>query len=356
MSNAIPLLETERLVLLPWKMEYAEGMLLFTSNENVINSADNWSLMKDIKKAKTKIKSFIDRNVDEWAIALKTENGNKIIGSIGIWKHAKSWKDYSKYNLSFNLVYLLAEEYWGMGICTEAAKKIMHFAFVGIKCDALGACHLNWNNRSRRVIEKCDFNKINKNYDMNDPKTGIDYCLAREDYLNIHGIFQDDAEYGTVDVSKYEPKSRIEKPPQKYDPRQPKQTKGSPYSVDNPVRIIDSISWIKEPTGYLCGQSCVAMLAAVSVDEVIKIMGTDKGTSHTHVKKALNYYGIRYAPINRSPDPNTPLPDLCMIVFTLPEYRHWSLYYKGIFYDPEFGILNEYPPNAVLSDVWEIFS
>jgi RimJ/RimL family protein N-acetyltransferase len=312
--------------------------------------------MENTKQAKSKIKSFIDRKVDEWAIALKTENGNKIIGSIGIWKHAKSWKDYSKYNLSFNLVYLLAEEYWGMGICTEAAQKLMHFAFVGIKCDALGACHLNWNNRSRRVIEKCGFNKINKNYDMNDPNTGINYCLAREDYLKSHDISHDCSEYGTIDVAKYEPKQQKEKLPQKYDLRQPKQVKGSPYSIDNPVRRIDGISYIKEPTGYLCGQSCVAMLANVSVDEVIKIMGTDKGTGHTHIRKALNYYGIRYAPINYSPDPNASLPELCMIVFELPEYRHWSLYYKGVFYDPEFGIIYEYPPNALLINVWEIFS
>jgi len=154
---------------------------------------------------------------------------------------------------------------------------------------------------------------------------------------------------------KYTPKPRQEKFPQKYDPRQPRQVKGSPYGIDNPVRKIDSISWIKEPTGYLCGQSCVAMLAAVSVDDVIKIMGTDKGTSQAHIRKALNYYGIRYAPINYAPDPNASLPELCMIVFTLPEYRHWSLYYKGVFYDPEFGVINEYPPNAVLSNVWEIF-
>ncbi len=39
------------------------------------------------------------------------------------------------------------------------------------------------------------------------------------------------------------------------------------------------ISYIKQPTEYLCGQACVAMLAGVTVEEVIALMNNDKGTS-----------------------------------------------------------------------------
>lgn len=38
------------------------------------------------------------------------------------------------------------------------------------------------------------------------------------------------------------------------------------------------INYIKQPTEYLCGQSCVAMLAGVTVEEVISVMQNDKGT------------------------------------------------------------------------------
>jgi len=333
-------------------MEYAEDMLIFASNEKVIHPA-GWKLIPDVKKAKAKIKSFIDRNADEWAIALKVNGGQKIIGWIGMHK-----VNLKGYNFSLDFGYGLAEEYWGQGIAAEASKKLMHYAFIGLKCDAMTVSHKVFNNRSKRVIEKCGFNLrgIYPKNNQDNPDSNACYSLSRIDYINMFNILESD-EYGDVKniLLKYKPKPRKEKSPQKYDPRQPKQTKGSPYSINNPVRIIDGISWIKEPTGYLCGQSCVAMLAAVSVDEVIKIMGTDKGTGYTHIRKALNYYGIRYAPINYSPDPNDSLPELCMIVFTLPKYRHWSLYYKGVFYDPEFGVINEYPPNALLSNVWEIF-
>ena len=44
------------------------------------------------------------------------------------------------------------------------------------------------------------------------------------------------------------------------------------------------IQYIKQPTEYLCGQACVAMLANVSVDEVIKVINNDKGTGKKNLQ------------------------------------------------------------------------
>ena len=136
--------------------------------------------------------------------------------------------------------------------------------------------------------------------------------------------------------------------------------KGSPYSRSNPVRKIDNITYIKELTGYLCGQSCVAMLAGVSVDEAIKIIGTDKGTNKQDLKKALDYYGIAYALKSTKYDPNIPLPDLCIIQMTVEKppdikYGHWGIYHNGIYYDPEFGVLDKPHSYAKIFQVWEIY-
>ena len=38
------------------------------------------------------------------------------------------------------------------------------------------------------------------------------------------------------------------------------------------------INYIKQPTEYLRGQACVAMLAGVTVEEVVSVMQNDKGT------------------------------------------------------------------------------
>jgi hypothetical protein len=50
----------------------------------------------------------------------------------------------------------------------------------------------------------------------------------------------------------------------------------SPYSKENPIRHIDSINYLKQPSIGSCGQTCLAMLAGISVEEVIKIMGSNK--------------------------------------------------------------------------------
>ena len=55
------------------------------------------------------------------------------------------------------------------------------------------------------------------------------------------------------------------------------------------------IKYIKQPTEYLCGQACVAMIANVSVDDVIQVMHNDKGTGKKDIAKALEHYGITQA-------------------------------------------------------------
>ncbi|WP_313560766.1 hypothetical protein [Ruminiclostridium cellobioparum] len=97
------------------------------------------------------------------------------------------------------------------------------------------------------------------------------------------------------------------------------------------------------------------MLADVSVDEVIGVIGTDKGTNKQDLKKALDYYGIRYAPKSVKYDLEKPLPDLCIIRMKLPGYGHWGVFYKGLYYDPEFGVSNQCHKAARIFQVWEIY-
>ena len=54
------------------------------------------------------------------------------------------------------------------------------------------------------------------------------------------------------------------------------------------------IHYIEQPTEYLCGQACVAMLANVSVDEVIQVINNDKSAGKKDIEKALEHYGIAH--------------------------------------------------------------
>lgn len=55
------------------------------------------------------------------------------------------------------------------------------------------------------------------------------------------------------------------------------------------------MQYIKQPTEYLCGQACVAMLAGVSVDEVIDVIQNDKGTGKKELALALRHFGVSCA-------------------------------------------------------------
>ena len=139
-----------------------------------------------------KIQKNIDRNDDEWAIALKTEKKNKIIGSIGMHKIK-----FRNCKLSFDFGYLIDEEYWNKGLCTEAAQKMMHYAFIGLKCDVMTVSHFVNNLRSKRVIEKCKFNfrGIYPKHSSDKPGSKAHYYLTREEYTNLFNLYEKDSKY-----------------------------------------------------------------------------------------------------------------------------------------------------------------
>ena len=115
------------------------------------------------------------------------------------------------------------------------------------------------------------------------------------------------------------------------------------------------IQYIRQPTEYLCGQACVAMIAGVSVDEVIRVMGNDQATGKKEIEKALAYYGIRQAKTMTRADNRTPLPPVCILKALLPGYSHWILYYHGKYYDPEFGLTDELYRKAKIQSYLELF-
>ncbi len=112
-------------------------------------------------------------------------------------------------------------------------------------------------------------------------------------------------------------------------------------------------TYIKEPTSLQCGQAVLAMLSDNSVDEIIKIVGTDRETTLKQMFYALDRYGIEYCKERRQVTDIQELPKICFLSLETPHCWHWSLYFDGIFYDPEYGILTDFPPSA-RRYYWEI--
>lgn len=100
---------------------------------------------------------------------------------------------------------------------------------------------------------------------------------------------------------------------------------------------------IFEPTPLQCGQAVIAMLADVSVKEVIDIVGTERETTLKDMKNALNAFKIGYNPERKEISDKNKLPEIAILSLQTPHCWHWSLYFKGTFYDPEYGILDDFP-------------
>ena len=110
-----------------------------------------------------------------------------------------------------------------------------------------------------------------------------------------------------------------------------------------------------QPTKNSCGQTCVAMIAGVSAEDVIKVIGRGC-TSHTDRKKALFHFGISFAEhITRYRGEKIPNYSICVLHLNKEKNTHCAVWYDGKFYDPYHGILDEHLPGIRVTSYLRIF-
>ena len=102
---------------------------------------------------------------------------------------------------------------------------------------------------------------------------------------------------------------------------------------------------IFEPTPLQCGQAVLAMLTGKSVEEIITVVGTERETTLKQMFYALEYYGIDFSKERISVKSKEELPKVCVLSLQTPKCWHWSLYFEGKFLDPEYGVLEDFPPS-----------
>ena len=115
-----------------------------------------------------------------------------------------------------------------------------------------------------------------------------------------------------------------------------------------------NINYIHEPTDLQCGQAVLAMLLGTSVDYICDFLGNDRETDLREMKRVLTEHGVKFSPERKQAQTKADLPSCAVLSLETPRCWHWSLYADGIFYDPEHGILNDFPQSA-RKFYWEIF-
>lgn len=114
-----------------------------------------------------------------------------------------------------------------------------------------------------------------------------------------------------------------------------------------------NIIYIHEPTDLQCGQAVLAMLTETSCESVCEYLGNDRETVLSEMKQYLAEHRIKMLPQRKQAFSKADLPKCALLSLETPRCWHWSLYYDGVFYDPEHGVLSDFP-EASRKFYWEI--
>lgn len=103
------------------------------------------------------------------------------------------------------------------------------------------------------------------------------------------------------------------------------------------------IKYIHEPNDLQCGQAVLAMALNKNVDEIVEYLGNDRETTLKEMKTTFREFGMNISDKRCEVNKKSELPKMCLLSLETPRCWHWSLFYDGIFYDPEHGVLDDFP-------------
>ncbi|MGI6254613.1 MAG: GNAT family N-acetyltransferase [Acutalibacter sp.] len=146
-------IETERLVLRPWKAEDLDDLYHYAKNPAVGPNA-GWKPHESLEESQKILESWLQEDESKsctWAIVPK--DTGRASGTISLDQNGR------RPNVPDcrELGYALAQEEWGKGYMTEAAVAVLRYGFEELHLNLITVRHYTTNQRSRRVIEKCGF-------------------------------------------------------------------------------------------------------------------------------------------------------------------------------------------------------
>lgn len=179
------MIETERLILRPWREEDAESLFKYASDPDVGPIA-GWSPHASVEDSREIIRTVFAAP-EVYAVVLKSTG--EPVGSCGIMTsdslHAADMKD-----TEGEIGYWIGKPYWGQGLIPEAVRALLDRGFRDLHLSAVWCGYYDGNHKSRRVCEKSGFRFHHTNDDVVSPlgdKRTEHFCLmTREDYSERH--------------------------------------------------------------------------------------------------------------------------------------------------------------------------
>lgn len=148
MSDDLPVLETERLVLRPYSLADARRVQEICGDWAVAST----TLAVPHPYPDGAAEQWISTHADnfrlgiEVTLAITLKPGGEVIGSVSL--------SINKSHRRGELGYMVAKQHWNRGYCTEAARAMVVYGFNGLGLNRIQAMHFPFNPASGRVMQK----------------------------------------------------------------------------------------------------------------------------------------------------------------------------------------------------------
>ena len=144
-------METERLILRPWKWSDAENLYEY-AKDPAIGPIAGWEVHTSVENSLEIIRTVLTAP-ETYAVCLKGDN--EVIGSVGLMIGNHS--NIGLPDTEGEIGYWIGVPFWGQGLIPEAVNEVIRHAFDDLKLDVLWCGYFEGNEKSKRVQEKCGF-------------------------------------------------------------------------------------------------------------------------------------------------------------------------------------------------------
>ena len=182
------MIETERLILRPWRETDAAALFKYASDPD-IGPVAGWPPHTSIANSLEIIRTVFAAP-ETYAVILK--DTDEPVGSCGIM-FSDSLHSAEMQQCEAEIGYWIGKPYWGQGLIPEAVRALLSRCFADLHLNIVWCGHYDGNTKSKRVIEKCGFKFHHTNKDiispLGDKRTEHFYVMTKEDY-NIKTLRQ----------------------------------------------------------------------------------------------------------------------------------------------------------------------
>lgn len=166
-------LETERLILRPWKCSDAAELYRYAKDPR-IGPMCGWEPHESVDDSVEIIRDVLS-GPEVYAVVIKASG--KPVGSISIMR-GENGNAPMKENEA-EIGYWIGVPYWGQGLIPEAVRELQRRCFEDLGCTGIWCGYYDDNEKSKRVQEKCGFQRHHSFKDVN-----FTY-IAKEDWAKL---------------------------------------------------------------------------------------------------------------------------------------------------------------------------